>query len=771
MKTIIYSYSALALLAISGFLPNSVQAAEFCADQYYVDATLPNQSRWDMCWEHRNREGVVLHHIHYTPPNGQRRMVLFQAALAQIHVPYDDNGARYHDVSDYGLGGNYMTTLTSQECAGGELLNYSGKNIICKQVSARDDAYSADGDRLQGDALNLFSVSAIGAYNYIPEWRFLDDGAIEPSVGATGALQRFGTSSIAQHGWLLASDKIGIAHLHNFFWKLDFDLGGTGSDDAVEEINYTQSNGKMARTNTRFTTEAARSVDPAQLRSWRVVDTNLKNAKGLPMSYEIQLPESGQRDVGPTSEPFTHNDFYVTKQKSCELFASHNPTTSGCADNLSAFVDGESIVGQDIVVWPSTTFYHMPRAEDAPRMDAHWSHIRIIPRDWHDKNPLSNSAETTAVVTPPPPPTNGTVSNNASGISVNGNLSDWGSLTSFGADPDEITGANNKLNWLQGWVANDAERVYLAYQTKDAIDTSGFWGYQAYLDSDSSATTGYKTGALGADYLLEGANLWRYSGDGSSWSWTYQGTMDSKVSGNNAEFSFPRSWLGNSTELRLMFWGNNAAFGGDAKDVYPDGAFTSTATTRYFTYQMHVPTSTGTTGITNPVSPLSVDGNLNDWNNLTSFGLDPNDVSGANNTLDWQEGWMAHSSNDVYLAYRTRNAVDTNGFWGYQVYLDTDSNTSSGYQNGAVGAEYMLEGSTLWRYTGDGSSWSWVVQGSTTVGTSGQTAEFSLPRSWLGNPSTLRVMFRGNNAAFGGTAEDAYPNDTATPRYFAYRFQ
>ena len=44
-----------------------------------------------------------------------------------------------------------------------------------------------------------------------------DDGSIEPGVGATGALQRFGASTVAQHGWLLDTNKVGIAHLHNFF--------------------------------------------------------------------------------------------------------------------------------------------------------------------------------------------------------------------------------------------------------------------------------------------------------------------------------------------------------------------------------------------------------------------------------------------------------------------------------------------------------------------------------------------------------------------------
>ncbi|HRJ51231.1 MAG TPA: hypothetical protein PLE99_00585 [Candidatus Thiothrix moscowensis] len=771
MKLHHFRYPLAALLTLAGLGSIPAQAAEFCADTYYIETTLPNQARWDMCWEHRNREGVVLHHIHYTPRNGTRQMVLHEAAMAQIHVPYDDNGARYHDVSDYGLGGGYIKDLAAEECPGGERLAYLGKNIICKQVTSRDDAFSVDADRLQGDALSLFSVSAIGAYNYIPEWRFLDDGAIEPGVGATGALQRFGTASIAQHGWLLESNKVGIAHLHNFFWKLDFDLGATSNDDAVEEIDHTQTAGKTSRTHTRLSTEAARNVDPAKLRFWRVLDTSLRNSKNLPTSYDIQLNESGQKDEGPSSEPFTHYDFYVTRQKNCELFASHNPTTNGCAADLSTFVNGESLVGQDLVVWPSVTFYHMPRAEDAPRMDTHWTHFRITPRDWHNRNPLSDSNETGATTPPPPPPpAGGTVSNNGSGISVNGSLTDWSSLSSFGADPDDVSGTSNKLNWLEGWMANDTSRVYLAYKTKGTIDTSGFWGYQAYLDTDASSTTGYRTGALGADYLLEGSNLWRYSGDGTSWNWTHQGSLTHQVSGNVAEFSFPRSWLGNSTELRLFFWGNNIAFGGDAKDIYPDGAFSNSATTRYFTYKMYTASGSSTSGISNPVSSLTTDGNLADWSSLTSFGTDPADVSGTSNPLDWLEGWMAHNSSNLWLAYRTRNNVNTSGFWGYQVYLDTDSNPASGYQRGTVGAEYLLEGSTLWRYSGDGTSWSWTQQGTSTYAINGQTAEFSLPRSWLGNPARLRVVFHGNNRALGGDAEDAYPNVTANPAYFEYRF-
>ena len=47
-----------------------------------------------MCWESREREGIVLHDVTYTPPGGSATLVLAQMNLAQTHVPYDNNVPR-----------------------------------------------------------------------------------------------------------------------------------------------------------------------------------------------------------------------------------------------------------------------------------------------------------------------------------------------------------------------------------------------------------------------------------------------------------------------------------------------------------------------------------------------------------------------------------------------------------------------------------------------------------------------------------------------------
>ncbi len=382
-------------------LPYSVaNAAENCSDEFYVDQTLPNGARWDMCWEHRQREGIVLSAVYFTPKSGTRRMVLNQAALAQIHVPYDDNGTRFHDITDYGIGGQYLQNLNADECPLGTIYPITyifeeqeyTKNVLCKQVLKNDISFKSGKTTAQKHYLSLFSVSPVGAYYYIPTWRFMDDGAIEPWMGATGALQRFSNNLDTDEtiGWKIDDNRIGISHLHNFFWKLDFDLNKTFLDDVVEEVNFTLSNGKRTRQTTTFNTEAARQVNPNTMRHWRISDKNTTNANGHNISYDILLNETGHQDIGPASEPFTANDFYVTKQKDQEKFASNN--TSG-ANNLAEFANGESIADNDIVVWVGITFYHMPRAEDAPHMDAHWSHFKIIPRDLSANNISVNSTQ------------------------------------------------------------------------------------------------------------------------------------------------------------------------------------------------------------------------------------------------------------------------------------------------------------------------------------------------------------------------------------------
>ena len=1011
---------------------SNANAADFCGDSFYINETLENGAKWDMCWEHRIREGIIFHHIRYTPKNGQRRLVLSHAAVAQIHVPYDDNGARYHDISDYGIGGNNMLSLGQDECPSGTLLQFSGKNVLCKQIKKRDFAYKSGSNSSPGNSLSLFSVSPVGAYYYIPTWKFMDDGTIEPWIGATGALQRFGSNQ--SRGWVIGDNRVGISHLHNFFWKLDFDLNATDKDDVVEELNFPLVNGKRQRTTTIFSTESSRKVNPDTMRRWRIRDSVTKNSNNHPISYDIVLSETGHQDIGPASEPFTHNDFYVTKQNDDEKFASHNPNG---AKNLAEFVNGETITNNDVVIWAGVTFYHMPRSEDAPHMDAHWSHMQIIPRDWHAANPLApaviantpptintpadqlsqtgtvtslniqatdvdgdtlsytasglpaglsinsttgrisgtptsavngvvtvtvsdgqenNSAQfnwvvTTANTNHPPQitalsnrsgnvgdsinldiqatdsdgdtisysatglpsglginsttgvisgnlitagtfsvevkasdasanstaqfswsvtvPSGGVISNQVSNsaISVNGQLDDWSSLSYFANDPDDISGANNQIDWLKVAVAHSSQNFYLAYQNRQNIDPSNAsgnylpWGWQAYIDTDNSAATGFQVGDVGADYLIEGNIVSRYTGTGGTWSWQQVESGTARYNGQQAELSFSRASIGNPQNVRFIFDGDNSAFGGTSLDTYPDTGFLSysfagsnntnsaplavsqpitvasalsvsviltatdidndplsfsitqqpihgtlsgsapnivytansgytgadsfkfvandgTVNSQAATISITVSTGQNNGATSNYVSsPINIDGNNQDWNGLTHFLDDPNDVTGS---IDWRNVAFAHDSQSLYMLYNSQNNIDPSSnsgsylAWGWQVYIDSDKNSNTGFKAGAIGADYLIEGNQIQRYIGNGDTWSWQQSSSLQSKYSGKVAEILVPRSQIGNASSIRVIFQGDSSAYQGSSVDLYPdaqsNAQSNLRYFDYEF-
>ncbi|MEE9336806.1 MAG: putative Ig domain-containing protein [Methylococcaceae bacterium] len=779
-------------------------SAEFCSDQYYIEATLPNESKWDLCWEHRNREGIVYHHVFYTPKNGARQQVLYNAAIAQIHVPYDDNGARYHDVSDYGIGGSYMQNIVSGECLNGSLKQYSGKNVICQQIESKHIAHHADSGTKLGDALSLFSVSKVGAYHYIPQWRFFDDGTIQPSMGATGALQRY-SSGNENRGWLIDSNRTGIAHLHNFFWRLDFDLGSSGTDDYVEELNFSLNSGKRKKSMTKFSTETAREVNPSTLRSWRIVDGDTTNNNGHKKSYEILLAESGHKDKGPSSEPYTHNDFFVTKANECEKFASHNPTSSSCSKNLAEFVNGESISGEDIIVWVGLTFYHMPRVEDAPHMDAHWNHFNIVPRDWHEHNPLGNpgSVNTAPTITTPGDQSNqdgdvinlaiiatdtdstslnysssglpaslsinnttglitGTINTTAigshnviltvsdgelsdsvsfdwnvtavstgGGIQIDGNDTDWAAITSY---TDTVNESLSPVDFEKVSVSGDSNKVYIAFYNREVIDTGKSWAWQVLIDSDNQRSTGLNYKGVGGDYLLIGNELRKYTGDGSSWSWADQGTVEAAVNGKFAEFAIDRSIIGQSNTLKMTFYGANTYAGGSAND--------------YFT--ILVP---DVDGGGNSNSGIVIDGSSSDWDSAQAISDEP---EADTSPVDFQSVWFKQDSQKAYFAYNNRTNIDTNKFWAWMILIDSDKQLNTGLEfYGQLGAEFMILGNRLHKYSGTGEDWTWSFVRKIDSAVNGKFAEIAVDKSDLNNSSDYKIVYYGSNTFAGGVTDDS----------------
>lgn len=182
--------------------------------------------------------------------------------------------------------------------------------------------------------------------------------------------------------------------------------------------------------------------------------------------------------------------------------------------------------------------------------------------------------------------------------------------------------------------------------------------------------------------------------------------------------------------------------------------------------------------LSNPVESIVIDGDAEDWASTTPFrDNSPNSQS----KISWKNASVAHSDDTIYLRYENINDIASfNGenylSWGWQTYFDTDTDNSTGfygYDEENAGADYLLEGTTLYKYVGNGVSWDWLAVGNADFAFSEKTVELSFAKSLLSlNQANIRVEFFGNNNAyeennrFDYSLHDKYPDSG----YFSYSF-
>ena len=392
-------------------------------------------------------------------------------------------------------------------------------------------------------------------------------------------------------------------------------------------------------------------------------------------------------------------------------------------------------------------------------------YFRVRAQDTSDTGREEQNTVTLSLVVPG--------SNPGSNIVVDGNLKDWSGLQKFDEDPDDVAGSNNPADWRSIALAHDGANLYFAYVNDGPITLT--WAYTIYLDTDCNRATGFRGSQnefpIGSDYILQGAYLFRYSGNGSNWSWTYVGRAANAVSGERAELALPRGWIENPSQIRFFAVADNSAFaGGTAVDLYPDGALKPGAIPRYLTYSL--------SSISNPVSSITIDGSLSDWSETALFVSDPDDVSGAANRLDWKQVQIAHNASRLFVAYTNDGPITLNA--AFNMYIDSDQNRKTGFRGAGndfpIGAEYLLQGSNLYRYTGDGTTWSWSWVGTSAFAVNGNVAEFSIPQSWIGDPVAFGFFMLGDNTIYpAGVAIDQYPDGAilsgGSGAFFDYRIR
>lgn len=389
------SLFARAIAVLLLVLASYQSASAACDTAHTIKVTMPEGSKWQMCWSLDDKAGIVLNDVYYETASDDsqpavRRKVLGNAHLAQLHVNYDDGSGATDYVNDVGLGKTRIRRLHRADCYGDRARFYreGGKRILCTRIRDRGYLYKYKNTAVrQGHELEVFSVHDVGRHTWVVSWLFLEDGTIAPRLGTTGSLEQYGQNEA--YGAKVGRTRIAKSWVYNAFWRLNFDLDGR-LHDAVEEISVVKSGPGKTRQSLRIKqldTETGRVLDPGSMRSWRILDTvTTTPVENHQISYHL-VPQQGGMSFSSSREPWSKYELYVTKNRGCERFIEKSDN-SGCGAGISGFTNNQDTYDTDIVIWYGISRHHLPRDEDEPYRSLQWDEFRLYPRDWTDDTPL-----------------------------------------------------------------------------------------------------------------------------------------------------------------------------------------------------------------------------------------------------------------------------------------------------------------------------------------------------------------------------------------------
>jgi len=341
----------------------------------------PAETTWLICWHEvagansiANPNGLVIGPVYFRKsPKAPLVRVLWDMRVSDYFVPYHPGSPRFYDLSFYNF---TLAPVSSADCPAA----HGGATIsahVCKEVHDRGLMWKDFGGVQRGEELVLWGAINAANYRYIQEYTFRDDGIIIGRMGATGQN--------------LPGEEL-ITHVHNAIWRLDVDLDGV--TNSVSRLRHLENPANALGT----ASDVPATLATAQGLQWaarthdtlEVTNAALKNSQGHVSGYRL-MPLVTGGGLTQHFEPFTQNDFWVTRYNFSQF----------AAKNLPAYVAPHpAVANTDIVLWYKGSLHHQPRDEDGAYNGqgqwigtAHvmWTGFMLMPHDFFDCSPFYKS--------------------------------------------------------------------------------------------------------------------------------------------------------------------------------------------------------------------------------------------------------------------------------------------------------------------------------------------------------------------------------------------
>ena len=308
---------------------NQGNTANGTAGQYQLTVGLNNAPLWEMLvirpsassGNSQERSGIEVRDVKY-----KGKSVLKRGHAPILNVQYDGDACGPYRDWQYAEGFFNAPTEGAIDPAPGIRILAPGRVAQTSLDSGNDlGNFAGVAVYTQNDETILVSEMDAGWYRYIMEWRFANDGTIRPRYG-------FGATN---------STCVCFTHKHNIYWRFDFDI--------VSPINKVFQIERGRKFIQPVTNETARLRSYQTNRSFLIQNSNGNEA------YKVVTNLSDGE-----ANAFSAGDFWLLKYRAGiggEPDEIDDPNEDTQA-NFAPWLNNESLVNQDVVLWYSAHFAH-----------------------------------------------------------------------------------------------------------------------------------------------------------------------------------------------------------------------------------------------------------------------------------------------------------------------------------------------------------------------------------------------------------------------------